>query len=150
MSVSSRSAVAIHALTMLGRWNRSLTSAEMAESLASNPVLVRRILGSLRDAGLVSSSEGRNGGWTLARPAREITLYDAYAAVEAGPVLSRYPHPPSNGCEVGRHMQRLLDVEFREAERAMEERLGRTTIAFLVGQVLACERERDRRAPELS
>lgn len=142
VSVSSRSAVAIHALTMLARWrDHSLTSTEIAESLASNPVLVRRILGSLRDAGLVWSTEGRNGGWSLARPARDITLHDVYAAVEAGPVLSRHPHPPSAECEVGRNMQRLLEVEFRDAERALEERLSRTTIAHLVQQVLASERE---------
>ncbi|CAL9287153.1 Rrf2 family transcriptional regulator [Streptomyces sp. SudanB182_2057] len=141
MSISSRSAVAIHALTMLGRWDRSLTSAEIAESLAGNAVLVRRILGSLRDAGLVRSTEGRNGGWTLARPAREITLHDAYAAVETGPVLSRHPHPPSAACEVGRNMQKLLEVEFQDAERAMKERLGRTTIARLVRQVRDSERE---------
>jgi Rrf2 family protein len=134
--------VAIHALTMLARWeDRSLTSAEIADSLASNPVLVRRILGSLRDAGLVWATEGRGGGWSLARTPREITLYDAYAAVEAGPVLSRHPHPPSDACEVGRHMQALLEAEFRDAERAMEERLGRTTIAHLHRQVLARERE---------
>ncbi|TWF78857.1 BadM/Rrf2 family transcriptional regulator [Pseudonocardia hierapolitana] len=142
MGVSSRSAVAIHALTMLARWDdRSLTSAEIADSLASNPVLVRRILGSLRDAGLVWSTEGRGGGWTLARAPREITLYDAYAAVEMGPILSRHPHPPSEACEVGRHMQAVLESEFRDAEHAMEERLGRTTIAHLVQQTLARERE---------
>ncbi|MFJ6622727.1 RrF2 family transcriptional regulator [Kitasatospora sp. NPDC091335] len=141
MSISSRSAVAIHALTMLGRWDRSLTSVEIAESLAGNPVLVRRILGSLRDAGLVRSTEGRNGGWSLARPAREITLYDVYTAVEAGPILSRHPHPPSAECEVGRNMQKLLEAEFQDAERALEERLGRTTIAHLVRQVRDSERE---------
>ncbi|GAB2882860.1 Rrf2 family transcriptional regulator [Streptomyces mayteni] len=142
MGVSSRSAVAIHALTMLARWDgRTLTSAEIADSLASNPVLVRRILGNLRDADLVRSTEGRNGGWALARPAREITLYDAYAAVEAGPVLSRHPHPPSEACAVGRNMQHLLEVEFRSAERAMEERLGRTTVAHLASRVLDIERE---------
>ncbi|MEV0704101.1 Rrf2 family transcriptional regulator [Saccharopolyspora sp. NPDC050389] len=142
MGLSSRSAVAIHALTMLARWDdRSLTSAEIAESLASNAVLVRRILGNLRDADLVLSTEGRGGGWSLARAAREITLYDAYTAVEAGPILSRHAHPPSAECEVGRNMQALLDAEFRDAERAMEERLGRTTIADLARKVLDCERE---------
>lgn len=141
MGLSSRSAVAIHALTMLGRWrDRTLTSAEIADSLASNPVLLRRILGSLRDAGLVWAAEGRGGGWTLARSPREITLYDAYAAVEAGPVLSGHAHPPSDACEVGRHMQALLAEEFREAEQALEQRLGRTTIAHLVQQVLESER----------
>lgn len=127
---------------MLARWGEhSLTSAEIADSLASNPVLVRRILGSLRDAGLVWSTEGRGGGWSLARAPREITLYDAYSAVEAGPVLSRHAHPPSAECEVGRNIQALLEVEFRDAERAMEERLGRTTIAHLLQQVLDIERE---------
>jgi Rrf2 family protein len=142
VSLSSRSAVAIHALTMLGRWNdRSLTSAEIADSLASNPVLVRRILGSLRDAGLVWSTEGRGGGWVLARTPREITLFDAYTAVEDGPVLSRHAHPPSDACEVGRHMQAVLEAEFRDAEQAMEERLGRTTIEHLVQQTLDRERQ---------
>jgi Rrf2 family protein len=142
LGLSSRSAVAIHALTMLARWgDHSLTSAEIADSLASNPVLVRRILGSLRDAGLVWSTEGRGGGWSLARAPREITLYDAFIAVEAGPILSRHAHPPSDVCEVGRNMQALLEAEFGDAERAMEERLGRTTIADLLRQVLAIERE---------
>ena len=140
MSLSSRTAVAIHALTMLARWDdRTLTSAEIADSLASNPVLVRRVLGNLRDAGLVLSTEGRGGGWTLARPPRDITLHDAYAAVEEGPILSRHAHPPSDACAVGRHMQALVETEFRDAEQAMEERLTRTTIAYLQREVLARE-----------
>jgi Rrf2 family protein len=141
VSLSSRSAAAIHALTLLARWDNSLTSAEIADSLASNPVLVRRILGSLRDAGLVWSTEGRGGGWTLARTPQEITLYDVYTAVEKGPILTRHAHPPSGTCDVGRHMHALLDAEFREAEQALEERLGRTTIAHLVQQVLTKGRE---------
>lgn len=40
-----------------------------------------------------------------------------------------------------RHIQGLLEVEFQDAERAMEQRLARTTIARLVRQVLARERE---------
>ncbi|MFD6455573.1 Rrf2 family transcriptional regulator [Nocardia sp. NPDC055165] len=141
MSVSSRSAVAIHALTKLAQGGESsLTSVEIAESLASNPVLVRRILGNLRDADLVRSTEGRGGGWTLARPAREITLFDAYRAVEGSPVLSRHAHPPSAECEVGRHMQAIVDEQFRNAEQAMEEQLGRTTIAHLLQKVFDIER----------
>lgn len=142
VGLSSRSAVAIHALTMLARWgDRSLTSAEIADSLASNPVLVRRILGGLRKAGLVSSTEGRGGGWSLARAPREITLYDAYAAVEEGRILSRHAHPPSDACEVGRNICALLEGEFRDAERAMEKRLERTTIAHFLRRMLAIERE---------
>ncbi|MFZ3592501.1 Rrf2 family transcriptional regulator [Streptomyces sp. BH104] len=140
--LSSRSAVAIHALAMLAhRRGGSLTSTEIADSLESNPVLVRRILGRLRDAQLVWSAEGRGGGWSLARAPRDITLYDAYAAVEEGQIFSRYTHPPSEACEVGRSIGDLLDVEFRSAERALEEQLGRTTIAGLLRQILASGNE---------
>ncbi|MGD6749555.1 Rrf2 family transcriptional regulator [Streptomyces sp. BH105] len=140
--LSSRSAVAIHALAMLAhRRGGSLTSTEIADSLESNPVLVRRILGRLRDAQLVWSAEGRGGGWSLARAPRDITLYDAYTAVEEGQIFSRYTHPPSEACEVGRNIGDLLDVEFRSAERALEEQLGRTTIAGLLRQILASGNE---------
>lgn len=138
MGLSSRSAVAIHSLTMLAHGGgRSLTSGEIADSLESNPVVVRRILGSLRNAGLVWATEGRGGGWSLARTPREITLYDAYAAVEEGRILSGHAHPPSDACEVGRTIGAVLETEFRDAERALEERLARTTIAHLLQRVLA-------------
>nr|WP_237731805.1 MULTISPECIES: Rrf2 family transcriptional regulator [unclassified Streptomyces] len=140
--LSSRSAVAIHALAMLAhRRGGSLTSAEIADSLDSNPVLVRRVLGRLRDAQLVRSTDGRGGGWSLARTPRDITLHDAYAAVEGGRVFSRHPHPPSGACVIGRNIGALLDAEFRSAERALEEQLGRTTIAALLQQILACDSE---------
>ncbi|MET9863793.1 Rrf2 family transcriptional regulator [Streptomyces smyrnaeus] len=140
--LSSRSAVAIHALAMLAhRRGGSLTSAEIADSLESNPVLVRRVLGRLRDADLVWSTEGRGGGWSLARAPRDITLHDAYAAVEEGQIFSRHTHPPSGACEVGRNIGDLLDVEFRSAERALEEQLGRTTIADLLQRILASDNE---------
>lgn len=140
--LSSRSAVAIHALAMLAhRRGGSLTSAEIADSLDSNPVLVRRILGRLRDAHLVRSTEGRGGGWSLAREPRDITLYDAYAAVEERQIFSRHTHPPSGTCEVGRNIGDLLDAEFQNAERALEQRLGRTTIAGLLQRILAADNE---------
>ncbi|GHF00363.1 Rrf2 family transcriptional regulator [Streptomyces spiralis] len=140
--LSSRSAVAIHALAMLAhRRGGPLTSTEIADSLDSNPVLVRRILGHLRDAHLIWSTEGRGGGWSLARSPRDITLYDAYAAVEEGQVFSRHTHPPSRACEVGRNIGDLLDAEFRSAERALEEQLGRTTIADLLQRILASDGE---------
>ncbi|AEW99880.1 RrF2 family transcriptional regulator [Streptantibioticus cattleyicolor] len=140
--LSGRSVVAIHALAMLAhRRGGSLTSAEIADSLESNPVLVRRVLGRLRDAHLVWSTEGRGGGWSLARDPRDITLHDAYAAVEEGQIFSRHTRPPSGACEVGRTIGVLLDVEFQKAERALEEQLGRTTIAGLLQRILAFDNE---------
>lgn len=149
VALSSQSAVAIHALTFLARWGEELQSSErIADSLESNPVLVRRVLGRLREAALVAATEGRGGGWRLARPAGEITLNDAYAAVEGGRVLSLHAHPPSFECVIGRHIQALLDTEFAAAEKAMQDRLGRTSIADMLERVL--ERERELPVPRTS
>ncbi|NGO07807.1 Rrf2 family transcriptional regulator [Streptomyces sp. HC44] len=143
MGVSSRTAVAVHALTFLARWEGDglQSSNKVAESLESNPVLVRRILGLLRGKGLVSAVEGSGGGWRLARPAEAISLYDAYVAVESGEaLLPVHAHPPSRTCMVGRHMQSLLEEEFAAAQRALEERLSRTSIAEMLDRVVGRER----------
>ncbi|RSN64072.1 RrF2 family transcriptional regulator [Actinomadura sp. WAC 06369] len=143
MKVSSRTAVAIHALTFLARWEDDglQSSNKIAESLESNPVLVRRILGSLRAKGMVDSVEGSGGGWRLARPAEDISLHDAYAAVESDEaLLPVHAHPPSRNCMVGRHMQALLEEEFAAAQRALEERLSRTSVAEMLDRVIGRER----------
>ncbi|WP_211351762.1 Rrf2 family transcriptional regulator [Haloactinospora alba] len=146
--MSSRCAVAVHALTLLARngGEQLLASAEIAESLESNPVVVRRVLGRLRDASLVFSVEGSGGGWRLARSPHGITLCDAYRAVEEGPMLSLHAHPPSSSCVVGRNIQGLLEAEFTAAEHAATERLAQTTIADMLGWVLA--RDLREAAPE--
>ncbi|QVQ51238.1 Rrf2 family transcriptional regulator [Spiractinospora alimapuensis] len=141
MSISSQCAVAIHALTYIARWegDRLSSSAEIAESLESNPVLVRRVLGRLRGASLVRSTEGRGGGWRLSRAADRITLDDVYAAVELGPLLALHAHPPNSQCVIGRHIQSILEEEFTEAEAAMRARLRETTIADMLGYVVSRE-----------
>ncbi|WP_216853585.1 Rrf2 family transcriptional regulator [Phytoactinopolyspora halotolerans] len=142
MAVSSRTAVAVHALTFLAQWEREglQSSAKIAESLESNPVLVRRVLGLLRDNGLVYPVEGSGGGWQLAMPAEQITLHDAYVAVEPGAtVLPVHTHPPNQSCVIGRHMPPLLEAEFAAAQRAMEDRLTQTSIADLLRSVIRRE-----------
>ena len=139
MGVSTRTAVAAHALTFLARWHEGgwQSSAKIAESLESNPVLVRRVLGMLQAKGLVTAAEGSGGGWQLSRPAEQITLFDAYAAVEDGTtVLPTHAHPPSRSCVIGRHMQALLEEEFAAAHRALEDRLSQTSVADLLRSIL--------------
>ena len=139
MAVSTRTAVAAHALTFLARWHDDgwQSSAKIAESLESNPVLVRRVLSMLQAKGLVAAAEGSGGGWQLTRPAEQITLFDAYAAVEDGTtVLPTHAHPPSRSCVIGRHMQALLEGEFTAAQRALEQRLSQTSIADLLASIL--------------
>jgi len=85
MAANSRFAVAVHALAVLA-WHTQApcSSREIAASVATNAVVIRRLLGQLARAGVVEASYGARGGFRLARPAAKISLRDVYAAVEEG------------------------------------------------------------------
>ena len=51
----------------------------------TNPVIIRRCLGDLRRAGLVSVRHGAGAGWGLARAPEEITLLEVHDAVGQEP-----------------------------------------------------------------
>jgi Rrf2 family protein len=142
MQSNSRFAVAIHvlALAKVARGHAAgiaVTSEQMAESVNTNPVVIRRILGSLRDAGLVASQPGPGGGWRLTRPATEITLRDVYRAVEAEPLFALPRREPNAACAVGKYLPHVLESCFRDAEAALEDRLARVSVADVIESVLA-------------
>jgi Rrf2 family protein len=137
MQVNSRFAVAIHVLALARvaagtDRGEPITSEQMAESVNTNPVVVRRILGSLREAGLVSSQPGPGGGWRLTRPASEITLRDVYRVLSSDPIFALPRGEPNAACPVGSRMPRILESCFRDAEAAMEQRLAQVTIADVI------------------
>ena len=75
MKRSSRLSLALHALVHLHKQpGEAITSSTLAQCLMTNPVVVRRVLGELREAGIVGSTKGHDGGWRLLRPAGEISL----------------------------------------------------------------------------
>ena len=68
MKRNSKLSLALHTLShMAGDPDRMRTSVDIAEHAGTNPVVVRRVLGGLREAGLLISERGRSGGWRLAR-----------------------------------------------------------------------------------
>ncbi|MEM8934711.1 MAG: Rrf2 family transcriptional regulator, partial [Acidobacteriota bacterium] len=77
------------------------------------------------------SQMGPGGGALLARPAEQITLADVYRAIHQNTELIPIHPSPNPACPVGRTIQSLLDRRFRAAEQALEDELGRTTVADL-------------------
>jgi Rrf2 family protein len=138
--MNTRFTVAIHTLTLLAlHRDEPVTSDYVASSVNTNPVVIRRILGTLRGAGLVRSQEGSGGGWQLLRPPREITLCDVYRAVEDAdePLFSMHHKDPNPNCPVGGRIQDSLTERYASAKRALERELAGTTIESILGEVLA-------------
>jgi Rrf2 family protein len=126
-------AVAVHVLTYLagaGR-DRPVSSDELAASTNVNPVHVRRVLGPLREAGLVRSRPGAHGGWELCRAPEGVTLAEVWRLVQGDdPVLGL--HGPNPSCPVGRGIQASLAALDRTVAGAVEAELARTTVDDLL------------------
>lgn len=141
MSANSRLTTAVHALCWLElarrRGRAPLTSAEIAASLANNPVQVRRSLAHLRRAGLVGvTGRGPGAGWTLTRPADEVTLLAVHEALgEPGP-FALHPHEPNPECTVGAGIRPVLERVYDGVRAAMAEELRSTTVADVLEEIL--------------
>lgn len=140
--ISSRVAVAVHILAYLA-WRRGepSTSERIAGSVNTNPVVVRRLIGALREAGLVQAQPGAGGGATLVRDPAEITLLDVYRAVEHGDELFAMHADPCRHCGIGSSIRGVLQGVFCRANEAMQEALRGVTIAGIVQEIQAGCRE---------
>ena len=139
MSTSSRFAVAVHVLTLMA-WadEESLKSEQVAESVNTNPVVIRRMLCELAESNLVVSQTGAFGGSRLAREPEKITLLDIYRAVESPGVFSLHRHPPSRLCPVGVNIGTVLNNVLGEVDSAVERVLSNITIRDMVAQLRPC------------
>lgn len=136
MNTNSRYAVAIHVLVLLAfRREERVTSEYIACSVMTNPVVIRRILGDLRRAGLVESQSGSGGGWKLCKPPEQITLAETYQAMKESALFALHPKQPNKQCAIGRTIQQALTGIFAEAEAALEAQFARTTVADVLHRI---------------
>lgn len=129
-TISSRVAVAVHVLAYLA-WRReeAVTSERIASSVNTNPVVVRRIVGALRNAGIVNVQPGVGGGAQLAREPDRITMLDVYRAVEEKEDLFAVHADPCRNCDIGSNIREVLQGVFCQAHQAMQSVLADVTIA---------------------
>ena len=139
MSTNSRFAVAVHVLSLMA-WagEEPLKSEQVAESVNTNPVVIRRMLLDLAQAGLVVSQTGSMGGSRLATDPAKTTLLDVYQALECGGVFSLSRKPPSRECPVGVNIETVLGEVLQEVDSAVELVLKNITINDVVQRLKPC------------
>lgn len=130
MLSSSRFIVAVHAMSVLARFTGKgpVCSALVAESVHTNPVVIRRLMTELEKANLVRSVAGRSGGFELNRDASAITLADVYFAVEDENVFRMHKVDPNSACPVAAQLGKILSPPLRAAECALHSSLAKTSI----------------------
>lgn len=131
MKIDSRLSGILHCLLHMAELGRPATSEMLAAAMRTNPVVVRRVMSGLRDAGLVTSGKGHGGGWVISCPLEQITLRDIHEAIGAPRLLAvghREAHP---GCLVEQAVNNALGTAFQEAEDRLLQELGKVTLAAL-------------------
>lgn len=112
-----------------------LKSEQVAESVNTNPVVIRRMLCELAEAKLVVSQPGSMGGSRLSRKPGEITLLDVYHAVECPGVFSLHRQPASQSCPVGMSIESVLGSVFAETNLAVEQYLAGITVQDVMSRL---------------
>lgn len=130
---NSRFAMATHIMTAVAlRGDELMNSTELADTLNTNPVVVRRILSDLQKAGLITTQAGRSGGATLARRADAITLCEIFTAVDDGELFAYNPNDPNKGCSLSCEIKSVLTPIFEGAAAALKGSLSEVRLSHLV------------------
>lgn len=138
MQISSIFTIAIHVFACMETFGNDykITSDFLASSINVNPVIIRKILSQLKNAGLIHVARG-TGGTTAARPIDQITFYDVYLAVdllEEGELFHFHDNPNPN-CPVGKNIHIALDDKLSRIQAAMEDEMKKYTIADVVNDI---------------
>ncbi|MEO5893518.1 MAG: Rrf2 family transcriptional regulator [Ferruginibacter sp.] len=134
MKADTKFSTAIHiCLYLQYRGEKLLSSQEIAESVNTNPVVIRRVLAGLRKKDIVGSVVGNQGGFYLMRSVGKISLWDIYQAVNDRELFNR---PKVNEeCPVSSNLAQLVKLPFQAAENAMQPGLEKITILSLYGEL---------------
>jgi Rrf2 family protein len=128
--------VAVHVLAVLAyKGGEAVTSALLASSVNTNPVIIRRLLLLLQSAGFIETRKGAGAGSRLSRKPEQISLMEVYRAVETDEPFTAHSKKPNEACPVGSCIQATLQKVFTAAEAALEKELARTTLADIVAEV---------------
>lgn len=135
MQISSRFTIAVHIFACIDTFEKDykITSDFLSTSINVNPVIIRKILSSLKKSGLLHVQRG-TGGTTIAKPLDQITLFDIYQSVECveNGKLFHFHENPNQDCLVGKNIHNILDDKLIRVQKAMENELSSITLKDVI------------------
>lgn len=139
MQISSKFTIAVHLLAVIDYLgdNEKVTSNILAKSIGSNPVIVRNVMGNLKESGIIDISQGKSGV-LLTRKTNEITFYDVYKVVESVKEegLFHFHENPNTECPIGSNIHKAMDIKLETIQQSMEEEMKKITIADVLSDIM--------------
>lgn len=121
----------LHVLLHMAECESPATSDTLAAAMQTHPVVLRRLMAGLREAGFVTSAKGHGGGWVLSCPLDRITLLDVHQALGTPALVSLGFREDRPACLVAQAVNGSLALAVQEAETVLLNRLGSVTLAAL-------------------
>lgn len=134
MRQDSRLSRMLHVLLHMNGRQEPLSSEVIGGLLSINPGVVRRTMGDLRKAGLVTAAKGHGGGWTLALPLDQISLLAVYRALGEPNLFALGPTIDSPSCRLERSANTSLEQGLASAADAFTSYLANVTLADLIAE----------------
>ncbi|MCV9386847.1 Rrf2 family transcriptional regulator [Reichenbachiella ulvae] len=132
---NTRFATALHILALLADSEEEWMRSEwIAGSINVNPVIVRKELSLLNEAGLVDSRKGKVGGFKLKKNSEDISLAEIYHVVKNSEVLGKKNLNPNPKCPIGKEINQQLDGLFVEMNDLLNRNLERKSLKKFVEQ----------------
>ena len=132
MQITSRFTIAVHVISAISYVDgkKKISSNFLAESVGANPVIIRTILSKLKEAGIVSTSQGVSGAKVI-KPLNRITFFDIYKAVDSvgEEGIFHFHENPNPECPIGRTIHTAMDGKLSRIQKQMEEELKSITVA---------------------
>jgi Rrf2 family protein len=130
--VSSEFAIALHSMLLLAHdAGKSWSSAGLAVNLSVHSVRIRRILGALKKAGLITSRAGKKGGFTVNAEPKEISLDKIYRLTSRTSLKPKC-HACRKTCAIGANIENIVNGIFHRAEASLLEFLKGITLDMLL------------------
>lgn len=138
MQITSRFTIGIHIVAALEYFKNeyNVTSGFLAGSVGANPVLIRTIMGELKDAGIIEISQGKTG-IGLAKPVEEISFYDIYKALDCVEEngLFHFHENPNMNCPVGKNIHKAMDVRLAAIQDTMESEMKKIFVGDVYNDI---------------
>ncbi|MGH1600562.1 Rrf2 family transcriptional regulator [Campylobacter majalis] len=135
MQIGVKFPIAVHILLSIEYFKDEKNTSEfLAETVGTNPVIIRKITSCLKSAGLVEVRAGI-GGMNLAKSPENISLYDVYMAVSESKKELFKIHSSPHMCPLGGRIDALLRPHFLNAQNALKAELQYINIQNLLSEL---------------
>jgi len=133
MSRDSRLSTAIHLLMLLwGKKGELVQSDYIASSVNTNPVVIRRLIGQLKEAGIVEVVAGKNGGCRLLKSAEHISMWDVFIAVQNPQLFFKNKNEPNKECPIGCKINDCLNQYYDDLQDTLMSKMKKDTLLSLI------------------